>query len=230
MDILSFGLASQADKLAKGNEEIIGAKAEGRHKTVAARLLYLENQAAGLLVDTVRQVAKDKTALKDVEIHNSTFRLKPTPGGFKRVGTVTTGVIDLGEGIQDVYSILVEQQKVTGQHITVKAAYSSDNVTWSDFATLPLPSIPKVRYWKLTLELKVDAGTDVVDTTLFDSAALSTVGEVGLTEASGTAINSYNKETHAMTGVTVDETSTLYSVTFEKPSLGKIGKVILKEG
>ncbi|MGF0347782.1 hypothetical protein ACQR3P_29500 [Rhodococcus sp. IEGM1300] len=228
MDILSLGLAGKAKKMAEENERRVGLMTEGRFRTVDSRLAYLENQAAGLLVDIVRQIDKTSTYLSDVVIEGSTFKLMPTASGFKKAGVIETGVVDLGEGLHEVNSILVEEEKTAGQYVTVYAAYSSDDVTWSGYAPLPLASVPSVRYWKLKIELSVDVAGEII--------ATKNIGEMtglvvdGLSELSGTEVKSMNTEIHPMTGQTVDETSTLYSVTFEKPTLGKIGTVTLKEG
>lgn len=230
MDILSLGLAGKADKMAKANEAIIGKKAEGRHRTVASRLAYLENQAAGLLVDVIRQASKENLSLTNVSLDGTAYKLTATANGFMKQGMIDTGVIDLGAGMHEVNSILVEEQKTIGQHVIVKAAFSNDNVTWSTFAPLPLAEIPNARYWRLQIELKVDVAGKEIETKAMTDTAFTGIVQSGLTEVEGTSVRSANKETYTMTGETVDETSTLYSVTFEKPTLGKIGTVTMKEG
>lgn len=230
MDILSLGLAGKAEQMAKANETIIGKKAEGRHRTVASRLAYLENQAAGLLVEVIRQANASGMTLSDVSLDGTSYKLRATPNGFKKSGMIDTGVMDLGATMHEVNSILVEEQKTTGQHVIVKAAYSSDNVTWSTFATLPLPDVPNARYWRLQIELKVDVAGEEFETKAMNVGEFSSLVEAGRSEVGGTTIKSVNTEVHPMTGQTVDTTSTLYSTTFEKPTLGKIGKITLKEG
>lgn len=227
MDVLASGVASQAKRRAEENELTIGAKAEGRFKDVSQRLAYLENQAAGLLVEVVRQVNKTLIG-NDLTVNNGRIELAQTLNGYLRQGTAETAVLDLGDAIQEVLSIIVAEEKVAGHSIMIEASYSTDGTTFTTYATLPLAKLPKARYWKFRVTLSVTQGANVVTTKTMDQ--VTGVIEAGKSLLDGTSIKSDNTETFAMTGQTVDETATLYTVSFDKPTAGAIGKVSFKEG
>lgn len=228
MDVLAAGLASKAKRIAEENERDIGQEPEDRFKDVGQRLAYLENQAAGLIVELVRQIDKTKASMTDTAWNGSVFTLSPTVNGFKKEGVIESGVLDLGDAMHEVLSVIVEEQKTTGQHVTAYADYSYDNITWQGYLPLPLASMPKARYWKLKVEMRVDVAGEVSETkTASTMAGLVAEGKSSL---EGSTIESVNTESFPMTGQTVDETNTLYSVTFEKPTTGVIGSVTFKEG
>ena len=227
MDVLASGVASQAKRRAEENELTIGAKAEGRFKDVAQRLAYLENQAAGLLVEVVRQVNKTLNG-NGLVIKNDRIELAPTLNGYVRQGVGETGVLDLGDALQEVLSIIVAEDKVAGQSITLEASYSTDGTTFTTYAALPLATLPKARYWKFRVTLSVAQAADVVTTKTMDQ--IQGVVQVGKSLLDGTSVKSDNKVTYPMTGQTVDTTATLYTVSFNKPTAGVIGKVSFKEG
>ena len=227
MDVLASGVASQAKRRAEENELTIGPKAEGRFKDVAQRLAYLENQAAGLLVEVVRQVNKTMSG-NGLVVKNNRIELAPTPNGYVRQGVGETGVLDLGDALQEVLSIIVAEEKVTGQSITIEASYSTDGTTFTTYAALPLAVLPKARYWKFRVTLSVTQGADVVTTKTMNQ--IQGVVQAGKSLLDGTSVKSDNTETYPMTGQTVDTTATLYTVSFDKPTAGTISKVSFKEG
>lgn len=227
MDVLASGVASQAKRRAEENELTIGPKAEGRFKDVAQRLAYLENQAAGLLVEVVRQANKTLSG-NELTVNNGRIELAQTLNGYLRQGTAETGVLDLGDAMQEVLSIIVAEEKVTGQSITIEASYSTDGTTFTTYAALPLATLPKARYWKFRVTLSVAQAADVVMTKTMDQ--IQGVVQAGKSLLDGKSVKSDNKETYPMTGQTVDTTATLYTVSFEKPTAGVIGKVSFKEG
>lgn len=227
MDVLASGVALQAKRRAEENEATIGSKAEGRFKDVAQRLSYLENQAAGLLVEVVRQA--NKTLNGDALIvKNGRIELPPTSNGYAREGKAETSILDLGDGMQEVLSIIVTEEKTAGQSIGMEASYSVDGEVFTTYAPLPLANMPKARYWKFRVTLSVTPGSDVVTTKTMDQ--IGGIVQAGKSLLEGTSMKSDNKETFPMTGQTVDETATLYTVSIEKPTTGTIGKVSFKEG
>ncbi|MBA4293725.1 hypothetical protein C0431_12255 [bacterium] len=227
MDVLAGGIADKAKMQAMENEKRMGDKAEGRFKDVAQRLAYLEGQASGLLVEIIRQSDMSLSTNQGLMVQGGKITLNQTATGYVRNGEAETEILDLGDGVQDVLNIIVAEEKKSGESISVEASYSADGITFTTFMPLPLNAMPKVRFWKFKVMLGVAAAADQLTTRTMDQ--LPGLIEPGKSVFDGGLLKSENKEDLPLTGDVFQE-GMLYSVTFDKPTLGQIGKVSFKEG
>lgn len=228
MDVLASGLASQAKRQATENDLVIGSDPEGRFKDVSQRLAYLEDQATELLVTIIRQSDKTLAVSNGLTLNGGRIELSQTATGYLKQGVAETGVLNLGSEMKEVLSILVSEQKISGETIKVEAAYSTDGISFTTYAVLPLSSMPNARYWKFRITLQAIPGLPQATTKTIDQVSGLVESEKSVIE--GTSLKSINAETHSMSGQTVDGTATLYSVTFTSPSEGSIGEIKFKEG
>jgi hypothetical protein len=156
MDVIALGKASKTLREIKDlDEQVVAPLAQGRFKTVDARLDWLEGQADKLLVEGNHQVDFSKGVFDNTELLNGKIALKNTTNTtYFPQGTYESPILDLGEGWRETTLVdVVKQIKTDYTDCVMELSSSTSGLSFSEYLPYDPANLPQGRYVKIRATL-----------------------------------------------------------------------------